>query len=263
MNPKNWHIQLFNKSILKQNKYHAINQYLPDQFNQLTCLDIGADNGVISYFLRQRQGTWYSADMDPKAVQSIQSLVLENVAQITETSTPYPDQIFDLIVIIDYLEHTHYDQIFIEDLYRILKPNGYLIINVPHVKRFSFIRKLRNTLGLTDEKHGHVRPGYNIKTLTNILHPKFSIEQFHTYSKFFTEFLDTWIQWINSKNADTGNSSKGVMIDENDFQKMEKKFKLYSFLYPIFWIFSKLDYLLFWTQGHSLIIKALKKEVKL
>ena len=50
-NQTNWPIQLFNKSVLKQRKYQEITAMLGD-FRNKHCLDIGADNGVISYLLR-------------------------------------------------------------------------------------------------------------------------------------------------------------------------------------------------------------------
>lgn len=60
-------LKLYDKSILKKAKFAAIEQFLPD-LNNKTCLDIGADNGVISYLLRQKGGDWYSADLDEHVV---------------------------------------------------------------------------------------------------------------------------------------------------------------------------------------------------
>ena len=53
-------ITLFRKSVLKQQKWHAISALL-GATDGLRCLDIGSDNGVVSYLLRARGGSWASA----------------------------------------------------------------------------------------------------------------------------------------------------------------------------------------------------------
>jgi len=76
-----WALALFNRSVLKQAKYHRIVELLQDPTGR-TSLDIGADNGVISYLLRQRGGRWFSADLDTGAVSSIKQLVGNDVYQL-------------------------------------------------------------------------------------------------------------------------------------------------------------------------------------
>src|SRR5215212_9292380 len=99
-----WAVKLFNRSVLKQAKYRRVLELLADPSDK-TNLDIGADNGVISYLLRQRGGRWSSADLDAGTVESIRQLVGEDVYQIDGTATPFQDQAFDQVVIVDFLEH--------------------------------------------------------------------------------------------------------------------------------------------------------------
>ena len=58
---KSWHLKLFSKSVAKQAKWRAIQSMLR-QTDEIRGLDLGADNGVISYLLRKRGGIWASAD---------------------------------------------------------------------------------------------------------------------------------------------------------------------------------------------------------
>ena len=67
---ENWPVALFHKSVLKQHKLKEITSLLGNT-DSLVCLDIGSDNGVISYLLRQRGGSWKSADLDENAVHAI------------------------------------------------------------------------------------------------------------------------------------------------------------------------------------------------
>ena len=138
---ENWAVRLFNKSILKQMKFRQITEMLAST-EQLDCLDIGSDNGVISFLLRRRGGRWRSADLDREAVRLIKELVHTDVFQIDGQKTPFTDNEFDRVVLVDFLEHIVTDSEFIDELLRILKPDGELIINVPHTKN-SLLRRLR------------------------------------------------------------------------------------------------------------------------
>src|SRR5574338_1411699 len=101
---RDWPVRLFNKSVLKQNNYRKITAFLGPT-EGLHCLDIGSDNGVISYLLRQRGGDWKSADLDDQAVASIRELVRTGVYPIDGEHTPFEDDEFDAGVLVDFLEH--------------------------------------------------------------------------------------------------------------------------------------------------------------
>lgn len=250
-----WPVKLFRKSVLKQNKFTEILALLGDT-SQQRCLDIGADNGVISYLLRQRGGQWKSADLDPEAIRSIQALVKEEVFQIDGEQTPFSDNEFDRVVIVDFLEHIPTDKAFLDEVFRILKPDGEVIINVPHIKE-SLLRKFRFTIGQTDEKHGHVKPGYTLTELQVLLKDKFVIVASKTYSRFFSECIDTLITFgVSILKRGKPSSQKGMLVTGQDLKQYQKIFRVYSVIYPLVWLFSKLDTLLYFTDGYRLIVKA-------
>jgi len=256
-----WPIRLFERSVLKQRKFAEITRYLGDTAG-LCCLDIGGDNGVVSSLLRKRGGTWKSADLDSHAVQAIQTLVNDDVFQINGLRTPFVDGEFDRVAIVDFLEHIPTDKEFVQELFRIIKPQGELIVNVPHTKN-SLLRKFRLAIGQTDEKHGHVRPGYTLDGLRDVLGTQFTIVEAKTYSKFFSECVDTLITFgfgLLKKNETA--SKKGLIVTGRDLGKYQKIFAAYSVVYPIVWLFSKLDGLLLWSSGYMLLVKAktLKEE---
>jgi len=92
------------------------------------------------------------------------------------------DASFDQVVIVDFLEHIVDDAGFVQELARIVKPGGRLLINVPHIKPYSLLNRVRNWIGLTDQWHGHLRPGYTVGDLTQLLQPHFVVERAKTYS---------------------------------------------------------------------------------
>jgi len=252
-----WHVKLFKKSVLKQEKFQYLTEFCAN-FTNKRCLDLGSDNGIVSYLFRQAGGSWASADIEEDAVLSIRNLVGTDVHHIDGKSTPFKDEEFNLIVIVDLLEHIVEDQQFLAELNRILKKGGNLVINVPNIKKWSIILPARNLLGLTDDQHGHVRPGYSYKQLEKML-PDYIIEKTTTYSKFFTELIDICISLPFKLLKKGKDSKKGVLVTEREMKKHKKLFVIYNILYPFLWLFSKLDLLLAPLAGYRLILRAKKK----
>jgi SAM-dependent methyltransferase len=255
-----WAVALFQKSVLKQAKYRMITGLLDDPVGQ-RCLDIGADNGVISLLLRRRGGRWASADLDEHTVASIRELVGDEVHRLDGARTPFPDQAFDQIVVVDYLEHIEDDARFAAELGRILRPGGHVIINVPHLKPGSLLNRFRHSIGLTDEWHGHLRPGYTLERIGELLGPRFKVEQARTYSKAFSELVDTGLNGLylamqRRGGSNSRGSSKGTVVTQADIRKHRKQFMLLSGLYPLLWGLSKLDALLWLQPGYKLIVRA-------
>jgi SAM-dependent methyltransferase len=252
-----WALALFDRSVLKQAKFRQIESLLDEPVGK-TNLDIGADNGVISYLLRQRGGEWHSADLDQRAVDSIKQLVGENVYRLEGARTPFSDRTFDQVVVVDYLEHLPDDGAFARELERILKPDGRVIINVPHLKPGSPLNRLRHAIGLTDEWHGHVRPGYDLEGLRRLLGPGFMIERAVTYSRMFSELIDTGLNglYVRMQNKRGPASRKGTVVTQGDLRRHRKQFVLLSALYPLLWTVAKLDALLWFQPGYKLIVLA-------
>jgi SAM-dependent methyltransferase len=254
-----WAITLFNRSVLKQAKYKKILELLADPAGK-TSLDLGADNGVISYLLRKHGGRWCSADLDAAAVASIRDLVQEDVYQLQGNVTPFEDNTFDQVVIVDLLEHLPDDHGFVRELERIMKPGGTLIVNVPHLKPRSLLNRFRHRIGLTDEWHGHLRPGYRLDDLRGLLGPRFTIEKVLTYSRTFSELVDTGMnglyEALRRRKRGAVGSSKGTVVTRADVEKHRMEFLVLSLLYPVLWSLSRMDTLLPLQAGYKLIVRA-------
>jgi SAM-dependent methyltransferase len=255
-----WALRLFEKSILKQAKYRALLRSAGD-FSDKDCLDLGSDNGVISYLLRSRGGRWTSADLSEQAVASIRSLVGSNVFRIDGTRLPFADRSFDLVVIIDFLEHVADDRGAIAEIERVLRPGGELVVNTPHRLPHSLMRVVRDRVGLTDQWHGHVRPGYTLADLQALFADRFAVEEASTYSKFFSEALDVALNAAYLRRTGTGGDdrAKGTVMTAADLEKSARQFRLLGRLYPLLWLWAKLDALCLGARGYYLIVKARRR----
>jgi SAM-dependent methyltransferase len=236
--------------VLKQRKLAEITAMLGPTTG-LRCLDLGSDNGVVSLMLRKSGGDWASADLTEEAVASIRGLVGSDVHRVDSSALPFLDGEFDRVVVVDMLEHAPDEGAFVSELARVTKPDGRLIVNTPHLKKTA-LKRLRNALGQTDEKHGHLRPGYTATRLRELLAPAFSLDAHHTYSRFFSELVDTGIQWGVERLGKKG-SAKGLVVTGDDVNRHRKLFRAYSAVYPFVALLSAIDALLPWTSGYMLI----------
>jgi len=234
-----WAVALFRRSVLKQRKLAEILALLGETRADERCLDLGSDNGVISLLLRRRGGRWASADMTDEAVASIRELVKGDVHKTDGRTLPFADAAFDRVVVVDMLEHAPDEAGFASELARIVKPGGGLVVNTPHWKP-TLLRRLRHALGQTDAKHGHLRPGYELSRLQELLAPAFSLEAARSYSRFFSELVDTAINWGVERLGKQG-SAKGMLVTGKDVARHRKLFGAYSVLYPFVWCVTCLD----------------------
>jgi 2-polyprenyl-3-methyl-5-hydroxy-6-metoxy-1,4-benzoquinol methylase len=248
-----WALRLFRRSPLKQRKLAEIERALGPSAG-LRCLDLGSDNGVVSLLLRRRGGDWASADLTEEAVTSIRELVGSDVHRLDGARLPFRDAEFDAVVVVDMLEHAPDEAAFVAELARVTRPGGRLVVNTPHLKH-SALRRLRHALGQTDERHGHVRPGYTPARLRELLAGRFALEPPHTYSRFFSELLDTAINWALARLG-KGGSAKGVVVTGGDLARHARLFRAYSVVYPLVWAVARLDSLIPWATGYMLIARA-------
>ena len=155
------------------------------------------------------------------------------------------------------LEHVPDEAAFASELARVTRPGGLLVVNTPHLKR-TLLRRLRHALGQTDEKHGHLRPGYTPERLRELLAPAFALERHRTYSRFFSEAVDTALNW-GMERLGKKSSAKGMVVTGDDLARHRKTFRAYSAIYPLVWALTRLDALVP-ASGYMLIASLRRRE---
>jgi len=251
-----WAEALFRRSPLKQRKLEHLAAMLGPT-EGLRCLDLGSDNGVVSLLLRRRGGEWASGDLTEEAVASIRGLVGSDVHAVRGERLPFPDATFDRVAVVDMLEHVEDEAAFVAELARVTKRGGRLVVNTPHQKE-TRLRRLRHALGQTDEKHGHLRPGYTVERLRELLSPAFEVERHRTYSKAFSELADTAIQW-GLERLGKGSSAKGLVVTGSDLARHRRLFRAWGLVSPLVWALTSMDALVP-ASGYMLIAAARRRE---
>lgn len=115
-------------------------------------LDIGCGNG--GYLDVVSQGGWYAfgCDPDPSAAQAAHDAKIE---VRTGGSQTWADQkgSFDIITISHVIEHLHDPLAELERIYLLLKPGGFLYIDLPNVNSFGHSFWGRYSFGLDIPRH--------------------------------------------------------------------------------------------------------------
>jgi ubiquinone/menaquinone biosynthesis C-methylase UbiE len=236
---------LLRKSIPMQTMLHETLRSLGDA-DGLTCLDIGTKNGAISQQLRKCGGDWHTVVANKNVDTAVRAVVQENVSVIDGTTLPFKKQMFDAVVVLEFLERVQSDEALIEECHRVLKHDGRLIVVVPHVKSWTLLDPLRNMLGLTYQEKGLVRPGYSESQLFNILKNGFDVLNMRSYTRFFVELTDTVVQSRAKRKLEKDNMERRLM-------------RLYSIANIFYWLADQLDMLLFPTRGYVLIATAKRR----
>ena len=128
-----WQIQMFQRSIKKQQKLRTLLELLGETTGKkcllVTC---GDNNGALNWYFRQNGGEWTWADVSGENNDQISRLLNEPVYAFKEDDFPIQRGQFDCVVSIDVLEHLRQDQPFLRELKRVLKPDGTALVTVPN-----------------------------------------------------------------------------------------------------------------------------------
>jgi SAM-dependent methyltransferase len=240
------HFRMFSRSLPMRMKLLEITRSL-GAVDGLTCLDIGTDNGVITHHLRCLGGKWDTVVTDEKTAAAVREVVPENVYVFEGQALPFKKKSFDAVVIVDSLERIQADDQFIEECHKILKPDGKLVVSVDHVKRWSPINLLRRIMGLTYDKKGLVRPGYTESDLFNILKHGFDLQGVRSYSRFFVELTDVFVQFLEGRLKTRPDPGESRVLG------------LYSVARVLYWVANQFDMLLLFARGYRLIAVAKRR----
>lgn len=121
--------------------------------------DFGCNAGFFAGELDRVGFDAYGADISEEAIAFGRSNGIKNLFVTVGKRLPFPDGHFDAVLALDVLEHIEHDLGALEELRRVLRPGGIIIVTVP---AFMFL------WGLQDVVAKHFRR-YRKKTLCELL----------------------------------------------------------------------------------------------
>ncbi len=137
-------------------------------------LDVGCGTGLLLKELGGSCDAW-GIDFSPLAINFCKERGLSNVSQGSATNMGFPNDSYDVILLLDVLEHIEDDAAVVREIHRVLKPGGLGIIFVP---AFNFL------WGITDVSSKHFRR-YTLPQLSSL----FAKEGFEIARATYFNFL--------------------------------------------------------------------------
>ena len=267
MSPVPWQIRIASRSIKKRDKLRLLDKHLPFDDSRIS-LDIGCAQGTLSWYLRKKGGFWVSTDQDMANLEASRELLKKNLVQMPSGLLPFRSGAFDVVTCLDYLEHIENDGECLREIHRVLKSGGLLVVVTPHTGRFFPLHRLRSALGLKLEFFGHKREGYRRKDLEAMIRKAgLEVTRSETYSKFPSEFIELVLNFLYIRFFSSRTKSGSGLRDghikpstEEEYKAQSGKLKIYNILYPVVWTVSRLDRLLFFLKGYSVMVWARKAD---
>ncbi len=100
-------------------------------------LDVGGGTGRIALELAPHAGNVTILDLSPKMLrEAVRKPGLNGVLAPSEL-LPYPDGSFDAVLMVDALHHVINQKASLQELFRVVKPGGRLVVEEPDIHTFA------------------------------------------------------------------------------------------------------------------------------
>ncbi|MBN2163948.1 MAG: methyltransferase domain-containing protein [Pontiellaceae bacterium] len=249
-----WQEKLFKRSIRRRRKLERVSALIGNTSN-LHCLEICAGDGIISASLRALGGSWKTAVSSNKAGESLHYSLKEKISRIENGKLPFDDGVFDRVVIVDALKGIQNDHEFIHECHRVLKNDGWVVINETRRTPFSATTMIRRILHILPMAKGQRRNGYMAGELFNILKDGFDVPETIIYSNGLTEAAAALGEFAQFRLLQDDYWLIRKAPQKDLLFRYRRLHSLAGFFYPLMWILSALEFL----PGHQLLIKSRRR----
>jgi SAM-dependent methyltransferase len=261
-----WQLVMFQKTLKKKMRLKNLKTHIGSLPREAKCLFVtcGDNNGAMNYYLRELGGRWQWADLETKSIGEMEELLKEQVHHVSPERLPFAEDSFDLVISVDVHEHLAEPAAFTRELYRVSRPNGRVIVTVPNGDERKIATRLKNAIGMTKEKYGHVREGYDLPELRELLvEARFTPGRESSFSRFFTELLELslnflYVNFLARRSKAPVEKGTIAPATRNQLESVKKTYRLYSFIYPLFWLISQFDLLVLYSRGHVVMMSGTK-----
>lgn len=261
-----WQLRMFRRTLKKRQRLGVLRGLIGPLDAGRRCLMVtcGDNNGAMNWHLRQLGGQWTWADMESRSLVEMSSLLCQPVHHVQRDNLEFADAGFDLVVCIDAHEHVQDPLTLTRELARVTAPGGRVILSTPGRNRRKLIRLLKDMLGMKAAAYGHMRDGLDAGELMDLAaRCGLSPRRTRSFSRFFTELVELALNYAYVKKLarhSTQPVEAGTIAPATSAQlaSVGKAYRLYERIYPLVWLFSQLDWLLFFTHGHVAVVEVVR-----
>src|SRR5579863_9715859 len=261
-----WQLQMYHKSLKKRQKVDLLLKLMGPVTKERCVLISGHDNnGAMNYYFRAAGGTWSWGQVYEDGIDEMAEFLGDPVAHVPIDHFPWPDNAFDVLIMIDVHEHFSDLSALNREIARVVAPGGMAIITTPNGDTRLPVAVLKRHVGMGPEIYGHVVQGYRVNELQQMMRSmKMRPVDWGGYSRFFTEFAELVLNLayvkIIAKKKDHPEVMVGTIAPTNkkEMAAVQKEYRMYSLIYPFMFMFSLLDKLIPGRGGYAVAVSARK-----
>jgi SAM-dependent methyltransferase len=116
--------------------FHLLRRRLPVSTDGGRVLDVGCGMGEFLVLLRELGFEAEGVEGNQEQSEQVRSLGFSVHTVDLEEGLPYPERVFVLVSCLELIEHIALAEPLLEDIHRVLKPGGHLLLTTPN---FSFL----------------------------------------------------------------------------------------------------------------------------
>ena len=261
-----WQLQLYRKSLKKQQKIKLLLELLgPLESQRCLLVTNGDNNGAMNLVLRDAGGRWTWAEMEESGIPAMAALLDEPVVHASPYRLPFRSAAFDRVVVIDVHEHLSIISELNHEIGRVLAPGGIAVVTTPNGAEWLPVAVLKRMCGMHPRHYGHVVQGYTVPELERMLREVgLTPERRGAYSRFFTELAEFAINFgyvkilARRKRGPRVESGTIAPASADQLRAVERTYRLYASIYPFVRAFSSLDILVPGRGGYAVAVTARK-----
>lgn len=255
-----WQLQVFQVSIRKKEKWQWVQSQLQSHINPTSrCLDIGAGVGTLSTLQEQLGGMWEFIETDSAAAGELRQVVSGRVYQEDIFSNSLPQQSYDIITVLDVIEHVSNPAAFLGRIQKLLAPGGIVICTTPTDDgKFYFWRRTAEVVfGIDKEAHDHEVEGFSGKQLRDLFTGvNLSLLKIEQFSFWFTELIELAYNGAYILKNRRLQSTRGYNVALSpasgaDVARNRKQLMYLRIIYPLLRGISLLDRIVPWRRGYE------------
>ncbi len=99
-------------------------------------LDVGCGDGSFSHHVKNKFNEIYGAEIAKEAAFIAQKRNVSASVMDLNSSLSYKDNTFDAVTCLDVVEHLLDPDSLIDEIYRVLRPDGQLVLTTPNIRNF-------------------------------------------------------------------------------------------------------------------------------